>query len=164
MTCAVCFMCFMFYSFLASTVGLEGTVIGDKPRSWGYSVDVCYCAREATDVQARIARWGRKRGSPAQSLTPSYSRRTGNCGTADDIARQRTSHGQGHFTLRRQTGIDSRGGEHRTGSGRLVPCLERTGRCRGADQGVLTDLGLVRGQREMALRTRAIRVDGAETP
>jgi len=58
---------------------------------------------------------------------------------------------QGHFTLRRQTGIDSRGGEHRTGSGRLVPFLERTGRCQGTDQGVLTDLGLVLGQREMAL-------------
>ena len=49
---------------------------------------------------------------------------------------------QDHFALRRQTGIDRRGGENRTGSGRLVPFMERTGRCQGADQGVLTDLGL----------------------
>ena len=57
---------------------------------------------------------------------------------------------QGHFTLRRQTGIDRRAGENRTGSGRRVPLMERTGRCQGADQGVLTDLGPVLGQREMA--------------
>ena len=35
--------------------------------------------------------------------------------------------------------------------GRLVPFLECTRRCEGADQGVSTDLGLALGQREMAL-------------
>ena len=44
---------------------------------------------------------------------------------------------QEHFTLRRQTGIDSRGGENRTGSGRLVSFMGRTGRCQGAAQRVL---------------------------
>ena len=58
---------------------------------------------------------------------------------------------QGHFTLRRQTGINIRGGGHRTGSGRLARFMERIGRCQGAAQGVLIDPGLVLGQREMAL-------------
>ena len=31
--------------------------------------------------------------------------------------------------------------------------MERVGRCQGADQRVLTDLGLVLGQREMALQS-----------
>ena len=39
-------------------------------------------------------------------------------------------------TLRRQTGIDSRGGENRTGSGRLVPFMGHRGRCQSADQKV----------------------------
>ena len=64
---------------------------------------------------------------------------------------RRPEHDQGHFTLRRQTGIDSRGGGHRTGSGRFAPFLERMGRCQGTDQGVLTDPGRVLCQREMAL-------------
>ena len=58
---------------------------------------------------------------------------------------------QDHFTLRRQTGINIRGGGHRTGSGRLARFMERIGRCQGAAQGVLIDPGLVLGQREMAL-------------
>ena len=57
---------------------------------------------------------------------------------------------QGRFTLRRQAGIDRRAGGNRIESGRWVPLMERTGRCQGADQGVLTGLGLALGQREMA--------------
>jgi len=61
------------------------------------------------------------------------------------------SKSQDHFTLRCQAGIGSRGGENRTGSGRLVPFMEHTGRCQGSDQSVSTDLGLVSGQRETIL-------------
>ena len=66
--------------------------------------------------------------------------------------------GQGHFTLWCRTGLDSRGGGIGPGQADGSRFVERMGRCRDADQGILTDLGLVLGQREMALAGRRLRV------
>ena len=92
-----------------------------------------------------------RRASPAETAQGRTAQRR--------TARGRTARGRttrGRFTLRRRTGLDRRAGGNRTGSGRWVPLMERTGRRRGADQGVLTGLGPVLGQREMALRNRRV--------